>query len=391
MPVSNRTASAVSTARTIHGGDGGVEPDVEAALGQLGEPGGEGLVLGGEQPWPALHDGDFGAEGAEDVPELRGDVAAPDHDQRGRHLGDAHDGVRRVEFHLVQARDRWDDRARPGGHHNPVRAQVLVADLQDVRTHKPGRVGIDVDPVLTSISNGAVMEGVDAVEDAGPDGEPVDPVEGGVHPESVPLADGVRGVGGDHQHLGRDAAAIQTRAAEAVLLDDRCAEVRQLAAEEHVAAARSDHDQVVVLRVVGCGPITPRDGGWVLPGTAIGLGFAVSSYQVSPNGSLAVSSGSIPNQQTDTCWIVITNNGRYPYTPNFGSGTISSYAADTAVDGADALLAQQLTVDAPNAPSPARRWHAGRRVLPRRVLPRGATTERSRGRYVRVVRQSNRA
>ena len=81
-----------------------------------------------------------------------------------------------------------------------------------------------------------------------------------------------------------------------------------------------------------------------------------------PNGSFAVSSGSIPNQQTDTCWIVITNNGRYPYTPNFGSSTISSYAADTAVDGADALLAQQLTVDAPNAPLPTRRWHAGRRV-----------------------------
>lgn len=52
---------------------------------------------------------------------------------------------------------------------------------------------------------------------------------------------------------------------------------------------------------------------------------AVSSYQVSANGSLAVNSGSIPNQQSDTCWIVITKDGRYAYTANFGSGTISSY------------------------------------------------------------------
>lgn len=160
-----------------------------------------------------------------------------------------------MEIHLVQAGDRWDHRARPGGHHDPVSAQSLLADLQDARTHEPGRIGVDIDPVLASIGHSLVMEGVDAVEDAVPDGGPVDPVEGGVHPESVPLADGACGVGGDHQHLGRDAAAIQTRAAEAVLLDDRRAEVRELAAQEHVAAARSDHDQVVVLHVAGCGQV----------------------------------------------------------------------------------------------------------------------------------------
>lgn len=63
---------------------------------------------------------------------------------------------------------------------------------------------------------------------------------------------------------------------------------------------------------------------------------AVSSYQVSSNGSLAVTSGSIPNHQTDTCWIVITKNGRYAYTANFGSGTISSYAINP--DGKIQLL-----------------------------------------------------
>ena len=52
---------------------------------------------------------------------------------------------------------------------------------------------------------------------------------------------------------------------------------------------------------------------------------AASSYRLTDNGTLEVISGSIPNQQTDTCWVVITKDGRYAFTANFGSGTISSY------------------------------------------------------------------
>jgi len=52
---------------------------------------------------------------------------------------------------------------------------------------------------------------------------------------------------------------------------------------------------------------------------------AVSSYHASASGSLALISGSVRNHQTDTCWIVITKDGRYAFTANFGSGTISSY------------------------------------------------------------------
>ncbi len=51
---------------------------------------------------------------------------------------------------------------------------------------------------------------------------------------------------------------------------------------------------------------------------------AVSSYKVDGT-KLAVNSGSVGNHQTDTCWIVVTKDGRYAYTANFGSGTISSY------------------------------------------------------------------
>lgn len=51
---------------------------------------------------------------------------------------------------------------------------------------------------------------------------------------------------------------------------------------------------------------------------------AVSSYGVKGT-RLALKSRSVRNHQTDTCWIVVTKNGRYAFTANFGSGTISSY------------------------------------------------------------------
>ncbi|SDY34455.1 6-phosphogluconolactonase, cycloisomerase 2 family [Modestobacter sp. DSM 44400] len=57
---------------------------------------------------------------------------------------------------------------------------------------------------------------------------------------------------------------------------------------------------------------------------------ALSSYRVSAEGLLSVVSGSVPNRQTDTCWVVVTKDGRYAYTANFGSGTISSYRYDDA-------------------------------------------------------------
>src|SRR5215204_80448 len=52
----------------------------------------------------------------------------------------------------------------------------------------------------------------------------------------------------------------------------------------------------------------------------------VSSYETASGGLLSVVSGSVPNGQTASCWVVIANNGNYAYVSNTGSGTISSYA-----------------------------------------------------------------
>jgi len=54
---------------------------------------------------------------------------------------------------------------------------------------------------------------------------------------------------------------------------------------------------------------------------------AASSYLLNPaDATISVISGSVQNAQTDICWVVITNDGQFAFTANFGSGTISSYS-----------------------------------------------------------------
>jgi 6-phosphogluconolactonase (cycloisomerase 2 family) len=52
---------------------------------------------------------------------------------------------------------------------------------------------------------------------------------------------------------------------------------------------------------------------------------AASSYNAGDDGVLNVISGSVPNSQTASCWVVITNNGHSVFVSNTGSGTISNY------------------------------------------------------------------
>ncbi|MEO6802687.1 MAG: beta-propeller fold lactonase family protein [Granulicella sp.] len=70
---------------------------------------------------------------------------------------------------------------------------------------------------------------------------------------------------------------------------------------------------------------------------------AVSSYDVNrPDGTLTPITGSAKNDQTDGCWIVITEDQKYAYTANFVSGTISSYRLNrngsvTLISGSEAF------------------------------------------------------
>ena len=57
-------------------------------------------------------------------------------------------------------------------------------------------------------------------------------------------------------------------------------------------------------------------------------GSAASSYQVQGNGALNLVSASIPTGQTAACWIVVTKDGKYAYTTNTGSASLSLYRVE---------------------------------------------------------------
>lgn len=103
-------------------------------------------------------------------------------------------------------------------------------------------------------------------------------------------------------------------------------------------------DTYQVVNGVASAPITHPSAG------AVPFGFAfdrhnhavvseasgsVSSYQVDSN-AFSVISPAVVNTQVAACWIAISNNGKFAYTTNAGSGSISSYAI--ADDGSLTLL-----------------------------------------------------
>ena len=52
---------------------------------------------------------------------------------------------------------------------------------------------------------------------------------------------------------------------------------------------------------------------------------ATSLYEVGRDGSLSVLAASVPTTETAACWIIISQDGRFAYTTNAGSGSISGY------------------------------------------------------------------
>ena len=53
---------------------------------------------------------------------------------------------------------------------------------------------------------------------------------------------------------------------------------------------------------------------------------ALTSYSLTNPGNLQLLSGPVGTKQTSACWTVVTNNGRFAYTANTGSGTISGFS-----------------------------------------------------------------
>lgn len=70
---------------------------------------------------------------------------------------------------------------------------------------------------------------------------------------------------------------------------------------------------------------------------------AASSYSASEDGVLSVISGSVPNSQTASCWVVTTNNGKSAFVSNTASGTISSY--DIGPGNGELILVNAVAAD----------------------------------------------
>lgn len=71
-----------------------------------------------------------------------------------------------------------------------------------------------------------------------------------------------------------------------------------------------------------------RKDGTLVVSEAVGgqAGASVaSSYQIRPNGRLRAISGAVATNQSAACWIAIPRNGRFAYTTNTASGTITGF------------------------------------------------------------------
>jgi 6-phosphogluconolactonase len=53
---------------------------------------------------------------------------------------------------------------------------------------------------------------------------------------------------------------------------------------------------------------------------------SASAYSISDDGDLTVLSAAVPTEQTAACWLITSQDGRFLYTANAGSGTISGFS-----------------------------------------------------------------
>jgi len=62
----------------------------------------------------------------------------------------------------------------------------------------------------------------------------------------------------------------------------------------------------------------------------------VSSYRIADDGTLATIDPTVATTETAACWLVVSNDGRFAYTTNAGSASVSGFAID--LDGHLSLL-----------------------------------------------------
>jgi 6-phosphogluconolactonase len=96
-----------------------------------------------------------------------------------------------------------------------------------------------------------------------------------------------------------------------------------------------------------------------------GLTAAAGSFKINANGSLTAITAVVPDTQLDSCWI--ENNGKYAWTANYTSGTISTYRIG---DNGSLTLTQAVAASAFDQPGGGGKVQ-GATPLDLRVSPNG--------------------
>ena len=213
----------------------------ERALESLGQRG----VLGGDEVGERLDDGDVGAERAPDARELDPDDAAAEDDDPGGDL---------VEFERLLAREDAaadvQPRQRPAvraGREDDIRPDVaVVADPHGQAGLECSLAGDRGDPAGLDEPFEATELLRDDALTVGAQACRVDRLERGADADGCRGAGGLGHFGGVQQRLGGDAAAMQARPADLLLLDQRdaLAELRGAQRSRVAAAAAAEHDEI---------------------------------------------------------------------------------------------------------------------------------------------------
>ena len=209
------------------------------------------MVLAPQQHLGAVDLRHLRPEACEDLGELTGDETTAEHNEPPRQLSYAHHVVGGVEpgTQLFWHLDGKRPGPRPRRDDDLVGADLHVADQQ--------RVGVDETsvtleqrhprPVAAPLPPGS-RNRVDAAEDAVADGGPVSPLEVQVDAEPGCLPRGHGTFSGDHEHLGGDAATIQTGAPEhGIVLDQSDVEMREPLINDGVARPGPDDGDIEML------------------------------------------------------------------------------------------------------------------------------------------------
>ena len=104
--------------------------------------------------------------------------------------------------HLVQARDRRDERAGSGGQHDVVAGELLPIHHKGFVADKPG-IAVEHGHVVEAVAVllPALGNGIDALEYPAHNFGPANPIQGGVNSQMPGVASLVGHVSGVHEHL----------------------------------------------------------------------------------------------------------------------------------------------------------------------------------------------